>query len=98
MQRLGIGKDQWVDLISHFESETRRVERFKAIPYQIPAGCAATYFPEANALVPLRDVAEKSNQPASKSLVITIEASVFPGQIYQKGTAPSEALGSPVAK
>ncbi len=98
MLHLGIVKDQWVDLISHFESETRRVERFKAIPYQIPAGCAATYFPEANALVPIRDVAEKSNQPASKSLVITLESSVLPGPIYEERTAPSETLGSPVAK
>jgi len=46
MGRLGIAKDQWVDLTSHFESETRRVCRFKAVPYDIPAGCAAAYFPE----------------------------------------------------
>jgi molybdopterin-dependent oxidoreductase alpha subunit len=98
MQRLGIRKDQWVDLISHFESETRRVERFKAIPYEIPTGCAATYFPEANALVPIRNVAEKSNQPVSKSLVITLEPSMLPGQIYRKRHAPAEAVGSPVAR
>jgi molybdopterin-dependent oxidoreductase alpha subunit len=73
MNRLGIQKDQWVDLISHFDSETRRAERFKAIPYEIPLGCAAAYFPEANALVPIRSVADKSNQPASKSIVITVE-------------------------
>ena len=74
------------------------MERFKAIPYQIPPGCEATYFPEANALVPIRDVADKSNQPASKSLVITIESSALPGQIYHDRNAPSETLGSPVAK
>jgi molybdopterin-dependent oxidoreductase alpha subunit len=73
MTRLGIHQDQWVDLISHFESETRRAERFKAIEYQIPAGCAAAYYPETNVLVPIRSVAEKSNQPVSKSIVITIE-------------------------
>jgi molybdopterin-dependent oxidoreductase alpha subunit len=97
MERLGIRENQWVDVISHFESETRRVERFKAIPYQIPAGCAAAYFPEANALVPIRNVAEKSNQPASKSLVITIEASVPTGEIYRKKSAPAETVGSGVA-
>jgi anaerobic selenocysteine-containing dehydrogenase len=73
MQRLGLVKDQWVDLISHFEGETRRAERFKVIPYEIPAGCAAAYFPETNVLVPIRSVAAKSNQPVSKSLIITIE-------------------------
>ena len=74
MTRLGIQKDQWVDLISHFESETRRAERFKAVEYEIPAGCAAAYFPETNVLVPIRSVADGSNQPVSKSVVITIES------------------------
>lgn len=73
MMRLGIQKDQWVDLISHFESETRRAERFKAVEYEIPAGCAAAYYPETNVLVPIRSVASGSNQPASKSIVITVE-------------------------
>jgi molybdopterin-dependent oxidoreductase alpha subunit len=73
MVRLGIEKNQWVDLISHFESETRRAERFEAIPYEIPEGCAAAYFPETNVLVPIRSVAERSNQPVSKSIVITVE-------------------------
>jgi anaerobic selenocysteine-containing dehydrogenase len=73
MRRLALEKDQWVDLISHFESETRRAERFKVVPYEIPLGCAAAYFPETNVLVPIREVADKSNQPASKSIVISIE-------------------------
>ena len=45
---------------------------FTVVPYDIPHGCAATYFPEANVLVPVRSVAEKSNTPASKSVVISI--------------------------
>ncbi|HEY1490796.1 MAG TPA: FdhF/YdeP family oxidoreductase, partial [Verrucomicrobiae bacterium] len=73
MRRLSLEKDQWVDLVSHFESETRRAERFKVVPYEIPLGCAAAYFPETNVLVPVRHVADKSNQPASKSVVISIE-------------------------
>ena len=75
MNRLGIRKHQWVDLVSHFDSETRRAERFKAIEYEIPVGCAAAYYPETNILVPIRAVAAGSNQPVSKSLVITIEPS-----------------------
>jgi anaerobic selenocysteine-containing dehydrogenase len=66
-------KDQWVDLISHFETETRRAERFKVVPYDIPRGCAAAYFPETNVLVSIRDVADRSNQPVSKSIIISIE-------------------------
>jgi anaerobic selenocysteine-containing dehydrogenase len=75
IQRLGLQANQWVDLISHFESETRRAERFKVIPYDIPRGCAASYFPESNVLVPIRNSADGSNQPASKSIVISIEPS-----------------------
>jgi anaerobic selenocysteine-containing dehydrogenase len=73
IQKFGLEKDQWVDLISHYESETRRAERFKVIPYEIPPGCAAAYFPETNVLVPVRNTADQSNQPASKSIVISIE-------------------------
>ena len=73
MTRLQLKKGQWVDLISHFESETRRAERFKVIEYDIPPGCAAAYFPETNVLVPIRSVAADSNQPVSKSIIISIE-------------------------
>ncbi len=78
MNRLQIKKDQWVDLISHFDSEIRRAQRFKAVEYDIPLGCAAAYYPETNVLVPIRSVAKGSNQPASKSIIITIEPNSGP--------------------
>ena len=70
----GLVANQHVDIVSHFEGEKRRVSHFKVVPYEIPLGCAAAYFPETNPLVPLRAVAVGSNQPASKSVVITVEA------------------------
>jgi molybdopterin-dependent oxidoreductase alpha subunit len=76
--RLGFEKDQWVDITSHFEGETRRAERFKVVPYEIPLGCAAAYYPETNVLVPIRDTADGSNQPASKSLIISLEPTAIP--------------------
>ena len=69
---LGLGEGQVVDLTSHFEGETRVARRFIVVQYDIPRKCAATYFPETNVLVPLRSVAEKSNTPTSKSVVITV--------------------------
>ena len=69
---------QVVDLVSHFEGEERIARRFIVVPYKIPRRCAATYFPEANALVPVRSVADKSNTPASKSVVITLRPSDAP--------------------
>jgi molybdopterin-dependent oxidoreductase alpha subunit len=65
-----------VDLFSHFEGEQRVARRFTVVPYSIPRRCAATYFPETNVLVPLRSVAEKSNTPVSKSVVISIKPSM----------------------
>ena len=43
--------------------------------YEIPPKCAATYYPEANPLVPLRHIADGSNQPASKSIVVSFTPS-----------------------
>lgn len=68
----GLRNQQKVDLVSHFEGEERIARGFVVVPYDIPRRCAATYFPEANVLVPIRSVAEKSNTPASKSVVISI--------------------------
>jgi molybdopterin-dependent oxidoreductase alpha subunit len=74
----GLKEGQWVDLISHGEGRERRAKRFKVVAYAIPVGCAAAYFPEANVLVAVNSVADGSNQPASKSVVITLGASVEP--------------------
>jgi molybdopterin-dependent oxidoreductase alpha subunit len=68
----GLQAGQVVDLVSHFEGEERIAPRFTVVAYDIPRGCAATYFPEANVLVPVRSVADKSNTPVSKSVVISI--------------------------
>ena len=68
----GLRARQVVDLVSHFEGEERIAREFVVVPYDIPRRCAATYFPEANVLVPVRHVALKSNTPVSKSVVISI--------------------------
>ena len=69
----GLRAGDVVDLKSHFEGEERTAPRFIVVQYDIPRGCAATYFPETNVLVPARSVADKSNTPTSKSVVITLE-------------------------
>ena len=76
MALLHLTKGQIVDLISYFEGEERIARNFVVVPYSIPRRCAATYFPETNVLVPVRSVAEKSNTPVSKSVVISIRPSV----------------------
>ncbi len=69
-----------MDLVSHFDGEERIARQFTVVPYSIPRRCAATYFPEANVLVPLRHFADKSHTPASKSVVISIRSSEENGQ------------------
>jgi molybdopterin-dependent oxidoreductase alpha subunit len=75
MRDLGVTAGQWVDIRSHFEGETRVAPRFKVVPYPIARKSAATYFPEANVLVPVRSTASRSNQPAHKCVRITLSPS-----------------------
>lgn len=70
-----IRPEQPVDITSHFEGTERIARMFLAIPYDIPRGCAAAYFPEANVLVPLESFARGSRTPTSKSIVITLAPS-----------------------
>jgi len=69
----GLSDGQMVDVISEFDGVERRAERFRLVAYPTPRGCAAAYFPEANALVPVQAVAEVSNTPVSKSIVVRLE-------------------------
>jgi anaerobic selenocysteine-containing dehydrogenase len=62
-----------VDLINDADGRERVAHQFIVVPYPIPKGCTATYFPETNVLVPINDVADKSNTPVSKGVVIKIK-------------------------
>jgi molybdopterin-dependent oxidoreductase alpha subunit len=73
MKKAGLQKLDLVDLTSHFKNEKREAKGFLAIPYSIPHQCTATYFPEANVLVPLKSTADISNTPTSKAVIITIK-------------------------
>jgi formate dehydrogenase major subunit len=76
---LGIADGAMVDMISEWPSASgvveRRVKLFRVIAYPTARGCAAAYFPEANALVPLESTAETSNTPTSKAITIRLEQS-----------------------
>ena len=49
------------------------VRGFRALAYDVPRGCLVTYFPEANALVPVRSHAPKSLTPAFKSVAVRLK-------------------------
>ncbi|MBN3582983.1 FdhF/YdeP family oxidoreductase [Algoriphagus aestuarii] len=59
-------------LSSHYEDKIRKVEGLTIVPYDIPSGCIATYFPECNELVPIHLKARKSYTPASKSVKVKV--------------------------
>ncbi len=73
----GLSGGDVVDLFNRFEGTERVAHRFIVVPFDIPRQCSATYFPEANVLVPIGSVAEKSNTPTSKSVVIRIRKSAI---------------------
>ena len=64
---------QEVNLFSAFNGVTREARKFLVIPYTIPVGNVATYFPEANPLIPIDSYAAKSHTPTSKLVKITIK-------------------------
>lgn len=61
-----------VNLFNYFGGTERIAQHFLVIPYDIPAQCVATYFPEANVLVPVNSIADKSHTPTSKSVIVEI--------------------------
>jgi molybdopterin-dependent oxidoreductase alpha subunit len=72
IQRLGYQKSDLVDLLNHHEQVERIAEKFIVLPFDIPEQCCATYFPEANVLVPINSFADRSQTPTSKSVIITL--------------------------
>jgi molybdopterin-dependent oxidoreductase alpha subunit len=71
---LGIADGSTVDLVSEWiDGSCRRAPGFRVVGYPTAQGCAATYFPEANVLVPLDSTAAGSNTPSSKSIIIRLE-------------------------
>ena len=51
MKDEGIAPSEEIDLVSKFSGIERFAEKWKVVPYSIPRGNIATYFPEANVLI-----------------------------------------------
>ncbi|WP_437724507.1 FdhF/YdeP family oxidoreductase [Sorangium sp. So ce861] len=72
----GLAQGDLVDITSRFSDGERAARAFRVVLYTIPRGNVAAYFPEANVLVPLGSIADKSNTPASKSIVVRVRPAV----------------------
>ncbi|WP_030864618.1 FdhF/YdeP family oxidoreductase [Streptomyces sp. NRRL S-37] len=74
LTELGLARGDRVDLVSVWaDGSERRAENFEVVPYPAAKGSAAAYYPETNVLVPLDSVADISNQPTSKGIVVRLE-------------------------
>ena len=72
MNKRGLKKENVVDIYNYHDGVERIAHKFLVIPYPIPETCTATYFPETNVLVPISSVAEKSNTPTSKLVIVKV--------------------------
>jgi len=75
MAEAGLEQGDVVSITSHYQGSTREMSGFVVIPYQIPGGCVATYYPETNPLIPVEHVADVSNTPAYKSVEVSLSKS-----------------------
>ncbi|ABC94306.1 probable formate dehydrogenase alpha chain protein (plasmid) [Rhizobium etli CFN 42] len=62
-----------VDVIGDHDDGIERIARdFRFVPYDIPQGSIAGYYPELNVLVPLGSAGEESDTPTSKSIMVSL--------------------------
>ncbi|KSU70457.1 formate dehydrogenase major subunit [Pseudarthrobacter enclensis] len=74
LAELGLEDGQRVDIHGVYPDNAERVLRnYRIVSYPSARGCAAAYYPEANVLVPLDSVAEGSQTPASKAVIVRLE-------------------------
>lgn len=74
LAELGLEDGQHVDIHGVYADNRGRVLRnYRIVSYPSARGCAAAYYPEANVLVPLDSVAEGSQTPASKAVIVRLE-------------------------
>jgi molybdopterin-dependent oxidoreductase alpha subunit len=69
---VGLADGDVVDVVSVHRGVERVARGFRAVAYPTARGCCAAYFPEANVLVPLDSVADESNTPTSKSIIVRL--------------------------
>jgi formate dehydrogenase major subunit len=76
MKKRGLRAGEWVDLRTISDDGVDRVAcGFKVVPYRLPEGSCAAYYPETNGLVPLHSHDANSHTPTYKAIPIKITRS-----------------------
>ena len=74
IERAGLVAGQRVSLLGDAgDGHVRRVDGLEIVPFDLPHGTLAGYFPELNPLVPLQHHDRKSKTPAGKAVPVRIE-------------------------
>ena len=94
MRERGLEAGQVVDLTSHYNGERRVARQFIVVEFPIPRRCTATYYPETNVLVPIGSVAERSNTPTSKFVILTVERAALAGRFDYDRVAQEQPLAT----
>lgn len=72
LAEIGADAGDRVDVIGRHDDGIERVATsFRVVPYDIPRGSVAGYYPELNVLVPLSSAGEESDTPTSKSVLVS---------------------------
>jgi len=73
MERLGLAQGDEVVLSTDFgDGQDRQLGGLRVVPYDLPAGCIAAYYPECNPLLPAAHHAIDSRVPAAKTVPVRI--------------------------
>ncbi|MET9877167.1 FdhF/YdeP family oxidoreductase [Actinacidiphila glaucinigra] len=73
MRARDIGPGTLVDITATAKDGSRRaLTGYRALPYDMPRGCAAGYMPEMNVLIAANDYSSQSDQPLMKNVKVAI--------------------------
>jgi anaerobic selenocysteine-containing dehydrogenase len=79
IERLGFKDGDIVDLTTAIDfATTRRVIGFRVARHDMPKGCCAAYYPEANPLFPLTHHDAKAKTPSYKLLPVSLSLTGAP--------------------
>lgn len=73
----GLAEGMRIDLVCAFDEDgqVRQLKGFTAVAMDLPRGCLAAYYPEANPLLPLSQRDRRSGTPAYKSMPVRMSRS-----------------------
>lgn len=72
LRTIGAEAGDRIDVVGAFDDGVERIAQdFRFVPYDIPRGCIAGYYPELNVLVPRGSAGDESDTPTSKSITVS---------------------------